>query len=161
MANINLTAKSKYLGRSARKVRLIADAVRGMNAEVAMAHLQYLNKGGAVEMRKVIASAVANAKHNYKLDSADLVVATVMVDEAPMFKRFRAGSKGSGRRILRHNCHITVTLANQSNAKAEDKTVAPKAEAKKDKAESKKADTTVKKVTKKANTTSQNTEDGK
>lgn len=106
-----IKAQGKYIGRSPRKIRLVADAVRGMNATLALASLKYMRKGGALDVYKVVASAVANATHNNKLNANELVITKIFIDEAPMYKRAIAQSKGRSRRILKRNSHITVIVS--------------------------------------------------
>jgi large subunit ribosomal protein L22 len=64
-------------------------------------------------MKKALDSAIANAEHNEGADIDELWVSQVMVDEAPTIKRFRARAKGRGTRILKRNCHITVSVSDE------------------------------------------------
>lgn len=118
-------AKAKNVRGSARKARLVADAIRGMDLNMALAQLKYMNKRVATDVLKVISSAAANAQDKFGMNSDSLYVKEIFVDEAPTYKRFRAGSKGRGMRILKRNCHITavVTQKNEesSTAKGKDK----------------------------------------
>jgi large subunit ribosomal protein L22 len=104
-------AKSKYLRGSPRKARLVVDAVRGMNAEFALDTLKYMPHRAAVNVYKVVKSALANAGHNHGVQTNDLVISAIHVDPAPIIKRGRAESKGRYRQILKRNSHITVHLA--------------------------------------------------
>jgi large subunit ribosomal protein L22 len=108
MAGIEVRAQAKYISRSPRKMRPIADAIRGMKANLALANLKYMAKGGAADIYKVVASAVANATNNARMNADKLVISQIMIDVAPTFKRSRAESKGRSRRILKRNSHITV-----------------------------------------------------
>ncbi|KXK26185.1 MAG: 50S ribosomal protein L22 [candidate division WS6 bacterium OLB20] len=113
-------AKTKYVRRSARKIRLVADMIRGKNAQEALAMLQFVNKGAADEVTKTLASAMANAVHNNDMDKDTLVVSEVFINEAPTFRRGRAVSKGRYHKILKRNSHIIIGVS-EPGAKKEDK----------------------------------------
>lgn len=95
---------------SAQKGRLVADQIRGLPVERALNILAFSPKKGAVIIKKVLESAIANAEHNEGADIDELKVATIFVDEGSTLKRFRARAKGRGARILKPTCHITVTV---------------------------------------------------
>jgi large subunit ribosomal protein L22 len=95
---------------SAQKGRLVADQIRGLPVERALNILAFSPKKGAVIIKKVLESAIANAEHNEGADIDDLKVSTIFVDEGTTLKRFRARAKGRGARILKPTCHITVTV---------------------------------------------------
>jgi large subunit ribosomal protein L22 len=79
--------------------------------EQALEVLSFSPKKGAVPLKKVLDSAIANAEHNEGADIDELWINQVMIDEAPTMKRFRARAKGRGTRILKRNCHITVSVS--------------------------------------------------
>lgn len=95
---------------SAQKGRLVADQIRGLPVERALNILTFSPKKGAVIIKKVLESAIANAEHNEGADIDELKVSTIFVDEGSTLKRFRARAKGRGARILKPTCHITVTV---------------------------------------------------
>lgn len=95
---------------SAQKGRLVADQIRGLPVERALNILAFSPKKGAVIIKKVLESAIANAEHNEGADIDELKVSTIFVDEGSTLKRFRARAKGRGARILKPTCHITVTV---------------------------------------------------
>ena len=97
---------------SAQKGRLVADQIRGLPVERALNVLSFSPKKGAVIIKKVLESAIANAEHNEGADIDELRVATICVDEGSTMKRFRARAKGRGARILKPTCHILVTVEN-------------------------------------------------
>ena len=97
---------------SAQKGRLVADQIRGLPVDLALNILTFSPKKGAVIIKKVLESAIANAEHNEGADIDELKVATILVDEGSTMKRFRARAKGRGARILKPTCHITVTVGN-------------------------------------------------
>lgn len=142
-------AVAKNVRSSARKARIPADAVRGMNALYALDVLKFTPKKAAHDVRKVVASAVANAVNNEEMKAEDLTISKVFVDEAFTYKRWRPESKGRARGIMKRNCHITVYVTDQPQVDSK----AAKAEQKQEqKAEEKKEEKpkAAKKETKKA-----------
>ena len=104
-------AKLKYLGVSAQKTRLVVDQVRGKSVDEASSTLMYSRKLVAKDLRKLLLSAVANAKNkDQKLDEDKLVVSRATVDEGPPQKRIRNRSMGRVYRIIKRTCHVTIEL---------------------------------------------------
>ena len=89
----------------------MADTVRGQPVNIALNVLKFMPKKGAELVYKVLWSAIANAQENKGLDVDDLKVARIMIDEAPVLKRFAARAKGRGTRIVKRNSHITVAVS--------------------------------------------------
>jgi len=105
------TAKLKYLGVSAQKVRLVVDQVRGRTVDEGLAILRFSPKRVARDVLKLLKSAVANAQQkDPSLDVDRLVVAHATVDEAPPMKRSRHQSMGRVFPILKRVCHVTIGL---------------------------------------------------
>ena len=104
------TAKLRGVRLSAQKGRLIADQIRGLQVEKALTLLNFSPKKGAVIMRKVLESAIANAEHNDGADIDELKVTRIYVEKGPVLKRFHARAKGRGVRVLKHSCHIHLTV---------------------------------------------------
>ena len=92
---------------SAQKGRLVADQIRGLPVDQALNILSFSPKKGAVIIKKVLLSAIANAEHN---DGDELKVKTILVDKAASLRRFTARAKGRGNTILKQTCHIHVTV---------------------------------------------------
>ena len=107
---MNTTAKLRGVRLSAQKGRLVADLVRGKRVEQALNILQFSPKKGAVIIRKVLESAIANAEHNDGADIDALKVKTIYVERGTFLKRFQARAKGRGNRVLKHTCHIFITV---------------------------------------------------
>lgn len=107
------TAKLRMARVSPQKVRLLADQIRGLPVEKALATLSFSKKGAAPVVRKVLESAIANAEHNEGADVDDLRVSTICVDEGPAMKRVQARAKGSANRILKRTSHIHVGVADR------------------------------------------------
>ena len=106
----DIRAHLRFLPLSAQKVRLVVDLVRGKGANEALEILRFVNKSGALPVRKLVASAVANAEENFGVSRDDLYVATIFADEAPTRKWRRFGARGRFKPILRRNSHITIVL---------------------------------------------------
>ena len=107
---MNVNAKLYGVRLSAQKGRLVADLVRGQPVGLALNTLRYTPKKGAKLVRKVLESAIANAENNLSADVDELKVQTIIVDTAPVLKRFHARAKGRGNRIWKRNSHIIVTV---------------------------------------------------
>lgn len=105
------TALHRYARISAQKARLVADLVRGQDVASALQILSFSEKKGADLIKKVVESAIANAENNEGADVDRLKISTIMVDEGPVLKRFRARAKGRGARILKRTSHIQVTVS--------------------------------------------------
>jgi large subunit ribosomal protein L22 len=98
---------------SAQKGRLVADQIRGLPVDRALNILTFSPKKGAVIIRKVLESAIANAEHNEGADIDELKVTSVHVEQGPTLKRFTARAKGRGNRISKRTCHIFVTVGDE------------------------------------------------
>ncbi len=103
-------AKIHGVRLSHQKGRLIADLVRGQQVEQALNILSFTPKKGAKLVRKALESAIANAEHNEGADIDELKITCIHVEKGPVLKRFAARAKGRGVRILKHSCHIYVTV---------------------------------------------------
>ncbi len=110
---MQVSAKLKYARISPQKCRLVADAVRGQPVASALQTLTLMPKKGAGIVKKVLESAVANAEHNHGADIDELKVSVIVVDEAPIFKRYQPRAKGRSSRIIKRNSHITVQVADE------------------------------------------------
>ncbi|MEC5384127.1 50S ribosomal protein L22 [Uliginosibacterium sp. H3] len=95
---------------SAQKGRLVADLVRGKPVDQALNILAFSPKKGAVIIKKVLESAIANAEHNDGADIDALKIKTIYVEKATSLKRFTARAKGRGNKIEKQTCHIFVTV---------------------------------------------------
>ena len=106
----DIQANLRFLPMSAQKVRLVVNLVRGMDANEALEMLRFVNKAAALPVRKLLASAVANAEENFGVSRDDLVVAKIFADEAPTRKWRRFGARGRFKPLLRRNSHVTIVL---------------------------------------------------
>lgn len=103
-------ATHKYARISARKVRALADLVRGKHADDALDILRFQPQRGARMLEKVIRSALGNAEHDQAAGIDELIVVDARVDEGPMFKRIRPRARGMAFGIKRRTSHIRVSL---------------------------------------------------
>ena len=108
---MEVAAKLKGARLSAQKARLVVNQIRGKSIAEALNILAFSHKKGAVIVKKVLESAVANAENNEGFDAEDLKVSTVFVDEGMTLKRIKPRAKGRADRILKRTCHITVKVA--------------------------------------------------
>jgi large subunit ribosomal protein L22 len=95
---------------SAQKGRLVADLIRGKPVDHAMNLLAYTPKKGAVMIRKLLESAIANAEHNDGADIDTLKVKSISVERGTYLKRFQARAKGRGARVLKYTCNVFITV---------------------------------------------------
>lgn len=109
---MEIVAKHRYAKISAQKARLVADLIRGLPVERAINILSFSAKKAAKLIVKIVDSAIANADHNYGIDVDELKVSRIFVNTGPMSKRMHARAKGSGSRIDKSSCHITVIVSN-------------------------------------------------
>ncbi len=114
--NVEVRAVSKYIRMSPHKVRLVVDLVRGRDVNEALTVLRFTPKAAADPVARVIASAAANAEENYGLAADELYVARIWADEGPTLRRGRAGARGRYKPLLKRGSHITVVLAERTEA---------------------------------------------
>jgi large subunit ribosomal protein L22 len=104
-------AKLNNYPTSPRKMRLLADLIRGMKVEKALAILDHNPKHPAVPLRKLVVSAISNWKQkNEGADESALVVKTIYVDGARVIKRMRPAPQGRGYRVRKRSNHVTVIV---------------------------------------------------
>lgn len=103
-------AEAKNIRKSPRKIRLVADSLRGQNPEKALEVLKFTPKAAALPLSKVIKSAMANATNNLKMDKEKLIIKEILVNEGPVLKRFKARSRGMAHPILKRTSHIRIVL---------------------------------------------------
>ncbi len=107
---MEVRAMTKYLPISPRKLRLVCDQVRGMDAQEAMIVLDYMPQKGAELVSKTLSAAMANASNNFDLNPDDLFVSKIYAGDGPTLKRFKAGARGRYKPRLKRTCHLWVTL---------------------------------------------------
>jgi large subunit ribosomal protein L22 len=115
-------AKARFVRVTPMKARRVVDLIRGKQAQEAVAVLKFAPQAAAEPVRKVVESAIANARvkadrASERLDERDLVVTAAFVDEGPTLKRFRPRAQGRAGRILKRTSHITVVVAPRTEDK--------------------------------------------
>jgi len=108
---MEVQAKLRFLRGSPRKVRLVADLIRGKGVQEAVNILHFTNKHAAKDVEKLLKSAIANAENREEpIDVDRLYVREVFVDPGPSMKRFRPAPMGRGFRVLKRQSHVTIKL---------------------------------------------------
>ncbi len=118
LADNEALAVGRLIRVSPRKLNLVAELIRGMEASKALAQLTFNRKGIAPEVKKVLESAIANAENNHDLDVDDLVVKEAFVGKALVLKRFHARARGRGARILKPFANLTIVVREVAEQKA-------------------------------------------
>ena len=110
-------AKLRNVPSSPRKMRLVADMVRGMEVFKALGVLKFSNKEAAAKVEKLLRSAIANweQKNERKAENGELYITTIFVDCAPMLKRLRTAPQGRGYRIRKRSNHVTLFIGTKDN----------------------------------------------
>lgn len=107
-------AVQKHLRKSARKVRLVANFVRGERVDRALNKLKFIDKATAPDVAKVIKSAAANVRDKFeeeRLDNDLLFIKEIYIDEGVTLKRIQPAPQGRAHRINKRSCHISVVVA--------------------------------------------------
>jgi large subunit ribosomal protein L22 len=125
---MNIQAIANNVRISPRKVRLIADAIRDLGVIEAMTLLQTQRQQASKPLAKVLKSAVANAVNNANLDSANLYVSSIMVNQGPAYKRFRPSTRGRIHPYKKRGSNITIVVTEKIISKPIAKVEAPKEE---------------------------------
>lgn len=112
---MQLITRANDIRISTRKVRLVADAIKNLSVAQALDALSIIEKRGAKTLEKVLKSAIANAVNNSKLDSANLVIKSINVNEGPVMKRFDYASRGHIRRYTKRTSNIRIVLEEKTN----------------------------------------------
>jgi len=107
---VTVTAKLRYLKIASRKVRLVANLIRGKKIEEAQNILNFTIKKASLPLLKLLKQAIANAKNNFQLNESNLFITKILVDEVPKYKRWRARSRGKAEQIQKKTSHITIVL---------------------------------------------------
>jgi len=111
---VTAVAKIKSCQMSARKMRLVADIIRGVEVEKALGILKFTKKEAARWLDKLLTSAIANwgVLTEEEADDYELVVSAIWVDQGAQLKRFRPAPHGRAHRIRKHFCHVTLQVTN-------------------------------------------------
>jgi large subunit ribosomal protein L22 len=115
-------AQTRYIRVTAQKARRVVNLVRGQNAQAAIASLKFQPQAVSVDVRKLIESAIANARQKAdvageRFDENELIIKEIFVDEGPTMKRIQPRAQGRANRILKRSSHITVVVATPAAVK--------------------------------------------
>ena len=103
-------ATLKFARISQRKVKIVADLIRGKDVNEALSIVKFTPKASSEIIEKLLKSAIANAENNHNMDSKNLYVAEIYANQGPTLKRIRPAAKGSAVRIRKRTSHITIVL---------------------------------------------------
>ena len=103
-------ATLKYARISSRKVKIVADLIRGKDVDEALAIVKFTPKAASEIVEKLLKSAIANAENNHGMKSNKLYVAEIYANQGPTLRRIRPAAKGSAVRIRKRTSHITIVL---------------------------------------------------
>lgn len=107
---MEVSATTKHIRMSPRKVRLVVDLVRGKPVNEALDELRMLCRAAALPVAKVVKSAAANAENNFNMTPEDLYIVRITADDGPTLKRFKARARGRVGQILKRTTHITAVV---------------------------------------------------
>ena len=110
--NTVLEAKAvlKYARISSRKVKIVADLIRGKQVDEALAIIKFTPKASSEILEKLLKSAIANAENNHNMDVSKLYVAEIFANQGATMKRIRAATQGRANRIRKRTSHIEIVL---------------------------------------------------
>ena len=111
------TATLHFLRMAPRKVRLVADLIRGMSVNGAEAQLMYERRRAAKPLLKLLRSAIANVKNNRRESIDNLVVSTIRVDQGPIFRSFKPAAQGRAMPQRKRLCHMSIVIESKESSK--------------------------------------------
>ncbi|MBI2010036.1 MAG: 50S ribosomal protein L22 [Candidatus Chisholmbacteria bacterium] len=114
-----IKAEQKYIRMSPRKVRLVAQSLRGLPLNAALVALERMNKYAALPVRKTLSQAIANAVNNHGLKEDTLALKSIQVGEGATLKRWQPVSRGRAHSIFKRTSHIKIVLESTSNPKSQ------------------------------------------
>ena len=107
---LQAVATLKYARISSRKVKIVADLIRGKDVDEALAIVKFTPKASSEIIEKLLKSAIANAENNHNMNHNKLYVAEIFANQGPTLKRIRPAAKGSAVRIRKRTSHITIVV---------------------------------------------------
>jgi len=117
---MEITTVAKNIRISSRKLKPIVLSVKKLKPQESLSALAFIKKSGAKPLAKVIASAIANATHNFGLRADDLQFKTIEIGKGKTLKRYRAAAKGRVRQISKRTTNIKIILKGESKAKGQE-----------------------------------------
>ena len=107
---LEATAILRFARISARKVKIVADLIRGKKVDEALAIVKFTPKASSEIIEKLLKSAIANAENNHGMNRGNLIVSEIYANQGPTMKRIRPAAKGSASRIRKRTSHITIVV---------------------------------------------------
>jgi large subunit ribosomal protein L22 len=120
LADNEAMAFAASIRTSPRKLNLVAQSIRGLEAEKALAELTFSRRRIAIEVKKVLAAAIANAENNHQLDVDKLYVAEATVGKALIMKRFHTRARGRGAQIIKPFSNLRIIVRERSETQAQE-----------------------------------------
>ena len=109
-AVVEAKATLRFARISSRKVKIVADLIRGKKVDEALAIVKFTPKASSKTIEKLLLSAIANAENNHGMNRGNLIVSEIYANQGPTLKRIRPAAKGSAVRIGKRTSHITIVL---------------------------------------------------
>ena len=113
-ATLEAKATLRYARISSRKVKIVADLIRGKKVDEALAIVKFTPKASSEILEKLLKSAIANAENNHGMNRGNLIVSEIYANQGPTLKRIRPAAKGSAVRIRKRTCHITILVKEEN-----------------------------------------------
>ncbi len=115
MEKKDVVAKLNHLRVAPRKAMLVVDLIRGKSIKEALAVLDLANKKSVLPVKKLLNSAIANAKNNFHLSEENLYISKIVVNQGPKLKRWIARSRGQANEIQKKTSHIVLVLSEKKS----------------------------------------------
>jgi large subunit ribosomal protein L22 len=112
---MEIKARASFIIQSPRKLRLVTDALAGLEALKALGYLENLDQKAAGKIKEVLNQAIANAKNNFHLKEENLKIKTIEVSNGPIYKRFQPVSHGLAHPIAKRTSHLKIVLEGEEN----------------------------------------------
>ena len=109
-AVVEAKATLRFARISSRKVKIVADLIRGKKVDEALAIVKFTPKASSKTIEKLLLSAIANAENNHGMNRGNLIVSEIYANQGPTLKRIRPAAKGSAVRIRKRTSHVTIKL---------------------------------------------------
>ena len=109
-AVVEAKATLRFARISSRKVKIVADLIRGKKVDEALAIVKFTPKASSKTIEKLLLSSIANAENNHGMNRGNLIVSEIYANQGPTLKRIRPAAKGSAVRIRKRTSHITIVL---------------------------------------------------
>ena len=113
-ATLEAKATLRYARISSRKVKIVADLIRGKKVDEALAIIKFTPKASSEILEKLLKSAIANAENNHGMNRGNLIVSEIYANQGPTLKRIRPAAKGSAVRIRKRTCHLTIVVKEEN-----------------------------------------------